>query len=79
MLVPLSIKLSNSVTNKKKNETEEQEPSEMEAIMQANKKKKRHLTLSLKIEETKENIFLTCSFTNVYFFKKTSKTQLKFN
>ena len=33
----ISIKLSNSVTNKKKNETEEQEPSEMEAIMQANK------------------------------------------
>lgn len=33
----ISIKISNSVTNKKKNEEEDKEPSEMDAILQANK------------------------------------------
>ena len=33
----ISIKISNSVTNKKKNEEEGKEPSEMDAILQANK------------------------------------------
>ena len=33
----ISIKISNTITNKKKNEEEDKEPSEMDAILQANK------------------------------------------